>query len=169
MCLGKCRRKSRRRIKGGSEMRRLTSDDPTGIFETVMNMICGIDGWQHIRHDGGWTPTTDFCLSLCARYGCDVSSIVAHGSQEEKDQMLCDCVFVDCPIATVYAVLSGYGHLRDRLKMYEDTGLMPDEICAHTENAECREDKDVETCSINGASCCECVPGAPCARKAEGK
>ena len=25
-----------------------------------------------------------------------------------------------CPVATVYAALSGYGHLRDRLRKHED-------------------------------------------------
>lgn len=29
--------------------------------------------------------------------------------------------------------------------------------------------KDEAICSINGAACCECVPGAPCAKKTEGE
>lgn len=48
-----------------------------------------------------------------------------------KDEWLCDCAFDGCPIATVYAALSGFGHVRDRLKMYEDAGMMPPEVRKH--------------------------------------
>lgn len=41
-------------------------------------------------------------------------------TSEEQDQLLSDCVFYGCPVATVYAALSGYGHLRDRLRQHED-------------------------------------------------
>lgn len=69
-------------------------------------------------------PTVDFCLTLCKERGCDMPDYDGM-SNEAKDEMLCDCVFEKCPVATVYAALCGYGHTRSRLKMYEDAGMTP--------------------------------------------
>lgn len=75
--------------------------------------------------------TTDFCLMLCKKHGCQLTEQITNGSQEEKDEWLCECAFDGCPIATVYAALSGFGHVRSRLKMYEDAGMMPPEGQRH--------------------------------------
>ncbi|MCI6373822.1 MAG: hypothetical protein MR821_00825 [Clostridiales bacterium] len=108
-------------------MKRLTTDNPQDNFETVMNMVYGKDGWQYIRHGETDMPTTDFCLSLCRERGCDVVPPEFAVTQEEKDWLIFGCLDEMCPIATVYAALSGFGHVRDRLKMYEDAGMMPPE------------------------------------------
>lgn len=108
-------------------MKRLTTDNPQDNFETVMNMVYGKDGWQYIRCGDGDMRTTDFCLMLCRDHGCDVSETITQ-NDEYKDEWLCDCAFEGCPIATVYAALSGFGHVRGRLKMYEDAGMMPPEV-----------------------------------------
>ena len=60
---------------------------------------------------------------LCKVRGC--VALENPMSDEEKDEFLCDCAFNGCPIATIYAALSGFGHVRARLKMYEDAGIMP--------------------------------------------
>lgn len=104
-------------------MKRMTTDNPQNNFETVMNLVYGKDGWQYIRHGGKAMRTTDFCLMLCKERGC--CRVDEWVTEEEKDECLCDCLFEECPIATVYAALSGFGHVRSRLKMYEDTGLKP--------------------------------------------
>lgn len=103
-------------------MNRLTTDHPKNNFETVMNLVYGKDGWQYIRHGGTEMQTTDFCLMLCKERGCVTLNPM---SDEAKDEFLCDCVFDGCPIATIYAALSGFGHVRDRLKKYEDSGITP--------------------------------------------
>ena len=108
-------------------MKRLTSDHPKGNFETIMNMVYGVDGWQYIRDGENGMPTTDFCLKICEDHGCVLSETITNGTQETKDEWLCECLFDGCPVATVYAALSGFGHVRDRLKMYEDAGMMPPE------------------------------------------
>ena len=100
-------------------MKRLTTDHPTGNFETMMNLVYSKDGWQYIRHGEKDIPTTDFCLGLCAEYGCRFILNI-NDTQDKKDELLCDCLDEMCPIATVYAALSGFSHVRDRLKMYED-------------------------------------------------
>lgn len=108
-------------------MRRLTTDNPQNNFETVMNMVYGKDGWQYIRHGDSDMRTADFCLMLCRDRGCDVSETITQ-NDEYKDEWLCECAFGGCPVATVYAALSGFGHVRGRLKMYEDAGMMPPEV-----------------------------------------
>lgn len=104
-------------------MKRLTTDNPQNNFETAMNLVYGKDGWQYIRHGDKAMRTTDFCLMLCKERGC--VRLDEWVTEEEKDECLCDCLFEECPIATVYAALSGLGHVRSRLKMYEDAGLEP--------------------------------------------
>lgn len=107
-------------------MKRLTTDNPQDNFETVMNMVYGKDGWGYIRHGEDYMKVTDFCLDMCKQYGCtEIAEDYANRSDEAKDEMLCDCVFEECPVASVYAALSGYCHVRSRLKMYEDAGIMP--------------------------------------------
>lgn len=103
-------------------MERLTTDNPQNIYEITKNMVYGVDGWQYIRYGQNGMPTTDFCLMLCKYNGCQLSETITKGSQETKDEWLYHCMFDGCPIAAVYAALSGFGHVRDRLKMYEDAG-----------------------------------------------
>lgn len=103
-------------------MNRLTTDYPQNNFETMMNLVYGKDGWQYVRHGEAEMRTTDFCLMLCKERGC--VTLEHPMSDEEKDELLCDCVFDGCPIATIYAALSGFGHIRARLKMYEDAGIL---------------------------------------------
>jgi len=101
-------------------MKPLITDAPKGAFETMCNLIFAKDGWQQIRHGENGMPTTDFCLDLCAHFGCDDVRAYVSDDQESKDQLLCDCVFDGCPVASVYAALCGFGHVRDRLRMLED-------------------------------------------------
>lgn len=104
-------------------MNRLTTNCPKNNFETVLNLVYSRDGWQYIRHGDAEMKTTDFCLMLCKERGC--VTLRNPMSDEAKDEFLCDCVFDGCPIATIYAALSGFGHVRDRLKKYEDAGITP--------------------------------------------
>ena len=105
-------------------MKKMITDYPKNNFETVMNMVYDKDGWQYIRHGETGIPTTDFCLSLCMGYGCDDIPPSCIDTQEKKDELLCGCMDEGCPIATIYAALSGFGHVRHRLKMYEDANIV---------------------------------------------
>lgn len=104
-------------------MKRFTTDNPQNNFETMMNLVYAKDGWHHIRHGDTDMKTTDFCLELCKARECEYFEKC--DTDEEKDECLCSCLFDGCPIATVYAALCGYGHMRSRLKMYEDMGMEP--------------------------------------------
>lgn len=105
-------------------MDRLTTDNPNGNFETILNMVYTKDGWGYIRHDGEGVKITDFCLALCKAKECNVEEAETR-REEYKDEFLFECAFVGCPIATVYAALCGYCHTRSRLKKYEDAGMWP--------------------------------------------
>lgn len=105
------------------DLPKMVTDDPKGNFEVVLNLVYGQDGWSYIRYSDDGTdgmPITDFCLKkLCPEFGCSAFADQTM-TNEEQDELLTDCVFDNCPVATVYAALSGYGHLRDRLRKHED-------------------------------------------------
>lgn len=108
-------------------MNKLVTDDPKSNFQVIMNMVYGKDGWQYIRFGEEHMLTVDFCLMLCKERKCETPDTYGANTNERKDEMLCECAFDNCPIAAVYAALSGFGHVRGRLKMYEDAGIMPPE------------------------------------------
>lgn len=113
--------KESRMIAALSKLPKMVTDDPKGNFEVMLNLIYGKDGWSYIRHGERNMPITDFCLeNFCRNHGCNVDSIIKSKDQQLKDEYIFDCNFVGCPVATVYAALSGYGHLRDRLRKHED-------------------------------------------------
>lgn len=105
------------------DLPKMVTDNPKGNFEVMLNLVYGKDGWSYIRYSEDGTdgmPITDFCFKkLCPEFGCSAFADQTM-TDEEKDELLSDCVFDNCPVATVYAALSGYGHLRDRLRKHED-------------------------------------------------
>ena len=105
------------------ELPKMVTDDPKGNFEVMLNLVYGKDGRSYIRYSEDGTdgmPITDFCFyKLCPEFGCPAVAKITM-TNEEQDELLFDCVFDNCPVATVYAALSGYGHLRDRLRKHED-------------------------------------------------
>lgn len=102
------------------DLPKMVTDNPQGNFETMLNLIYGKDGWSYIRYGNKDMPITDFCLKeLCPKFGCPEFADQTM-TAKEQDELLFDCVFDGCPVATVYAALSGYGHLRDRLRKHED-------------------------------------------------
>jgi hypothetical protein len=107
-------------------MDRLTTDKPFDYLEAICNMVYPVDGWAFIRTSMDESkPITDFCLHLCKCIECTMADSDFPRTEEDKDAILCGCAGEGCPIANVYAALSGYSHLRDRLKMYEDAGMWP--------------------------------------------
>lgn len=107
-------------------MDKYVTDNPQSNFETMLNMVYGKDGWQYIRTDSeNGIATVDFCLMLCKDHGCEVPESIKTGDNIIKDERLCDCTENGCPIAMVYAALCGLGHMRDRLRLYEDADMWP--------------------------------------------
>lgn len=105
-------------------MDRLTTDNPQTNVETMMNMVYGKDGWGYIRHGDEDMKITDFCMMLCCINECTCPPSPLD-SDERKDEHFFECAFDGCMIASVYAALCGFCHVRSRLKMYEDAGMWP--------------------------------------------
>lgn len=103
-------------------MKRLTTDTPSGNFETMLNFVYGKDGWAYIRHDGEHEDVllTDWAKRQCKLHGCDEPFAEP---PEEIDAQLCDCMMDSpiCPVAMAYCFASQAVHLRSRLAAYEDT------------------------------------------------
>lgn len=141
-------------------MKRLTTEEPQDNFETMMNYVYSKDGWAYIRHDGVHedVPLTQWARRQCAARGCADEDLPGD-TPEEIDEALCGCMMdcPDCPIALAYCFASQAVHLRDRLKRYEDTGLMPMDItpekpaCVFYSN---------RRCNLNGDWCAK-GPGCP--------
>ncbi len=115
-------------------MNKLVTDNPERGVEIAANKVFGKDGWLHIHHGDETMPITDFCLMLCKERGCDTPDNYGANTDERKDEMLCECEYEGCPVATIYAALSGFGHVRGRLRMYEDAGMMPPEAKENARN-----------------------------------
>lgn len=107
-------------------MKRLTTDCATDNFEVSMNYVFGKDGWAHIISDGEHdnVPLTAWAKEQCIKRGCDE---FPSETPEEIDETLCDCLADGdgCPVALAYCFGCQACHLRDRLKLYEDTGKDP--------------------------------------------
>lgn len=106
-------------------MDRLTTDNPKTNFEAMLNMVHSKDEWGYIRHNGASILASDFVLGFCERQKCAYADGHHRMNRVEKDQLLTDCASFDCPAAAVYAALTGFFHVRSRLKMYEDAGMWP--------------------------------------------
>ena len=65
-------------------MNRLTTDNPSDNFETVLNFVYGKDGWGHIRHDGenADVSLTEWARKQCLSRRCD--EFPAETPEEDK-------------------------------------------------------------------------------------
>lgn len=125
------------------ELPKMVTDNPQGNFEVMLNLVYAKDGRSYIRYSEDGTdgmPITDFCFKkLCPEFGC---SELANQTitDEAQDELLFDCVFDNCPVATVYQALCGYEHLRDRLRKHEDA--MTNRVLTLAEaQKKCQEDR----------------------------
>lgn len=95
-------------------MKRLTTDNPKGNFETLMNLAYAKDKRVFLRgvyEDGGDMELYDF-ISLCVRdTGCGATA------RELEDGICEECY---CEFGYLSWVCVQAAELRGRLKMYED-------------------------------------------------
>lgn len=97
-------------------MDRLTTDTPSSMTETLMNLAYAQDGWVHIR--GMETSFLQYIENQCRRHGCDLSEM----SEHELCETICDCAFSnhECPVFLLHSVATQAAELRAKLKQYED-------------------------------------------------
>lgn len=103
-------------------MNRLTADKPVGNTERMLNFAYCDNGRVKLLYAEG-KDNIDLCeyvASASIIMGCYLTDDdVMAGSCEEG----CDCI-----LSTLYTIAVQAAELRERLKQYEDTGLMPDEV-----------------------------------------
>lgn len=110
-------------------MDKLVTDKPKDNFSFVLNYVFSRDGQAYIRtdEDGNGVLLTQWMKAQCIAHGCTELEDV---NVEDIDEIISDCAFdFDiCPLFVLYKCACQAVHLRDRLKAYEDTGFMPDQL-----------------------------------------
>jgi regulator of replication initiation timing len=111
-------------------MERLTTDNPKGNFETLMNYCYDKDREAILQYAGGRenVPLYKYVAELCREKGCIEG--IDEITLEEIDEKLCDpgAEHCDCPVGILYYLGAQAVQTRGMLKKYEDTGLTPEEI-----------------------------------------
>lgn len=102
-------------------MERLTTDNPNGNFDMMLNYVYGQGGWACIRSGGDNVEPvllTEWARKQCVDQGCENLPTDPEGI----DQYIADCAFDTpcCPVFLAYTFAVQAVHLRDRLKQIED-------------------------------------------------
>lgn len=105
-------------------LKRLTTDNPDGNFEILMNYCYGKDRIAMLRYAGGKEdiPLHEYVAKLCKEKGCIEDENV---TLDDIEEMICDpwgdCC--DCSIGVLYYLGCQAVNARGVLKRYEDSGL----------------------------------------------
>lgn len=101
---------------------RLTTDNPVGNIERMLNFAYCDNGRVKLLCADG-KENIDLCEYVAYRatsMGCCLT---------DDDVMAGACLEgCDCILSTLYTIAVQAAELRERLKQYEDTGLMPEEV-----------------------------------------
>lgn len=134
-------------------MKPFVTDNPQNNVENMMNLAFAKDGEVWIRYgskDGQSDCTlVDFCRRMCCVYGACMYEHVPYETNDELDticDILTDCSGEGCPVGTTYFAMIQAAELRERLRMYENHGVMPDELerlkkCRHECKIDCLLEK----------------------------
>lgn len=123
-------------------MERLTTDNPKGNFQMMMNLAYAKDGevWLRGGKDGD-AKLFDVLTKFCSDF-CDPPT---ENFAEAYAEAYTDCLagYDDvCAIALLFAVATQAAEMRGRLQDYEYTGLTPEDInlmrkCAEEDCGSC--------------------------------
>ena len=94
---------------------RLTTDNPLGNFDALMNYAYAKDGNVLIRYANN-QENMDLCDYIAHHAKCDC----AINAQEVLDGACLECDDFYCPLGRAYFASAQAAELRERLKMYED-------------------------------------------------
>ena len=133
-------------------MKQLVTDNPQNNTEHMMNIAFVKDEEVWIRNGGkGGEDCTlvDFCRRMCTVSGACAYESVPYEATDDLDtigDILMDCSGEGCPIGTTYFAMIQAAELRERLRLYENHGVMPDELerlkkCRHECKIDCLLEK----------------------------
>lgn len=110
------------------QMKPMVTDNPAGNFETVLNYVYDKDGEAYIRVTEEGCMLTEWIRRQCISSGCEAMELAT--TSADVDETICDCAFdnPDCLLFILYVCACQAVHLRSRLKRYESSGIMPDEL-----------------------------------------
>lgn len=109
-------------------------DDPQDNVSTALNLFYVKDGWTWVR-GGGLAPDyadvslCDYVRQIAKEYNLDM----AKGDDEEISMEMSELLFdgigtMEGIVATLYTAAWAFAEIRERLKAYEATRKMPDEL-----------------------------------------
>ena len=100
---------------------RMTTDEPDGNLQTLLNYAYDNDHETYLRYAGGRkaVPLALYIELEAHKRGC--TDVRREDIIDGDACFMCD----DCPLAVLNAVATQAAELRARLKEYEDTGLSP--------------------------------------------
>lgn len=114
-------------------MNRFVTDNPQNNTENMLNLVFVKDKEVYVRGAGECDSDCrliDFTCAMCAKNtNCDGS--IAEEIKDDIDtfwDVMLDCAMDGCEIANAYFALIGFAEVRERLRDYENAGVMPDEI-----------------------------------------
>ena len=110
-------------------MDKLVTDKPKDNFSVILNYVFSRDGQAYIRtdEDGNGVLLTEWMKSQCIAHGCTELEDV---NVDDIDELISDCAFAfySWPLFVLYTCACQAVHLRDRLRLYENTGTFPSDI-----------------------------------------
>lgn len=115
-------------------MNKLVTDNPTDNGMMMLNLVFVKDRevWVHYgSKEGEDCSLVEFCSRLCADYGACGYSQIPFEVGDDLDaigDLMMDCSSDGCPVGTMYFAMIQAAELRERLRMYEDHDVMPDEL-----------------------------------------
>ena len=126
----------------------LVTDNPQNNTENMLNLVFVKNKEVWVRYggeDGQDCPLTSFCMRLCNEYSECLYSSLSFYENEDLDtigDLLMDCSAEGCLVGTMYFAMIQAAELRERLRLYENHGVMPDELerlkkCRHECKIDC--------------------------------
>ena len=112
----------------------LVTDNPQNNTENMLNLVFVKNTEVWVRYggeDGQDCPLTSFCMRLCNEYSECLYSSLSFYENEDLDtigDLLMDCSAEGCLVGTMYFAMIQAAELRERLRLYENHGVMPDEL-----------------------------------------
>jgi hypothetical protein len=109
-----------RNWKGGLGVRKLTTDDPKGTTEWMLNIAFVNNGEVYLRGIGEDCDISlvEYCRNECkTRCEVDLSDVP---TEQFAEYMECHC-----PVSILYFLAVGAAENRERLKEYENTNADP--------------------------------------------
>lgn len=104
--------------------KRLTTENPTGMLDSILNATIIIDRKIYLRDFEGEGKHKRLCDYIKEQYKEKWDDEFPDAEEEELGDYMDSGELLD----VFYHMTVGYSEIRERLKKYEDSGLSPEEV-----------------------------------------